>query len=244
MEETDEPDIDDVEDPEETPFLECPTCGEVEPHEVIRAAPAGWTIQCLTCSVIRTVPSPKQERYVTVPAIMSRGSQARSIQLDVPLDSPVKVDDEFVVDGQRVRITAVELPDGERPKSALGRNIRILYVVFFDTVTLRYTLNQGEITRSFQEEAVPEEEIHIGTVREVMGVKLVIKTLKSDQNRTLHRGYLNARNIRRVFADLAPTKSRMGEKVRIRRRGAPPGASKPRSKDKRPRSPGKGSRRS
>ena len=242
MEEDIEPDVEEVEDDEDLPFLECPVCGDVEPHEVIRAAAAGWTIQCVTCSIVRTVASPKQERYITVPAIMSRGSQARSIQLEVPLDNPVKVDDEFEHDGQRLRVTAIELPDGERPKSSPGRNIRMLYVVYFDTVTLRYTLNQGEITRSFQEEAVPEEEIEIGTVREVQGVKLVVKTLKSDQNRTIHRGHLQARNIRRVFADLAPTKSRMGEKVRLRRRGAPPGASKPRSKDKRPR--GQGSRRS
>jgi uncharacterized Zn finger protein len=225
--------------------LKCPDCGEVWEHAVLRASDAGWTVQCLRCKRVRTMPAPRQERFVPVPVILSQGGTSRTAQLQVPLDGHVAVDDEFDLEGHRVRVTAVEVDAGQRPRRAKGRDVRTLYAVLFDTVTLHYTVNQGEVTRSFQEEVVPETEVHVGSVREVQGLRLAIKTLKSDQNRTLHRGYLFARNVSRVFADVAHAKARPGAKVRTRQRGAGPwGAqgARPSNKDRKPR--GLGSRRS
>lgn len=217
--------------------LDCPECGDVEEHIVVRAAKSGWTVACTVCHTVRTLPAPKQERQTTVPTILADGATSQSVHLDVPLDGAVAIDDEFQWEGSRVRVTAVEKRDGTRPKKAPGRDIKVLYAVRFDTVTLNYTLNQGEVTRSVSEAVEPEVEIHVGSVREVQGVRLVVKTLKSDQNRTLHRGYLLARNIRRVFADVAGGKARVGERVPTRERGAGPWGSKaPTSRVKRPRS--------
>jgi uncharacterized Zn finger protein len=223
--------------------LKCPECDEVWEHIVMRAAEAAWTVQCMRCRTTRTMPAPKQERFIPVPVILSEGPASRTAQVQVPLDGKVAIDDEFDLEGRRVRVTAVETPDGRRPKSVKGREVKTLYAVFFDTVTLHYTVNQGEITRSFQEAVVPETEIHVGSVREVDGNRLAIKTLKSDQNRTLHRGYLYARNISRVFADMAMTKQ--GNRERTRQRGAGPwgnNGARPSNKDRKPR--GLGSRRS
>jgi uncharacterized Zn finger protein len=225
--------------------LKCPECEEVWEHTILRAADSGWTVQCLRCKRVRTMPAPKQERFIPVPVIVSEGGNSRTAQLQVPLDGFVANDDEFDLDGHRVRVTAVEIDAGQRPKKAKGRDVRTLYAVMFDTVTLHYTVNMGEITKSFQEDVVPEEEIHIGSVREVQGERLAIKTLKSDQNRTLHRGYLFARNVSRVFADVAHAKARPGARVKTRQRGAGPwgnNGARPSNKDKKPR--GLGSRRS
>jgi len=232
----DEPDDFEEEDTGEEIFLDCPTCGEVQEHDVLRAAASGWTVECMECHTVRTLPAPRKIRMTTVPVILSQGAVARTTKMEVPLDGPVKPDDEFEIEGHRVRVTAVETPDGRRPKSALGRDVRMVYAVVFDTVTLHYTLNEGEITRSFREEAPPEEEIHVGTVREVAGIRLVVKTLKSDQNRTLHRGFLLARNVRRVFADVAHPRAKAGQRHRSRKRGPPPGVKgEPRNRVKRPR---------
>jgi len=233
----------DEDDADELLELDCPDCGQVQEHEVLRAAAAGWTVQCAVCGKVRTLPAPKQERFRAVPVVLSEGATSRTAHLQVPLAGKVGVDDEFDLDGHRVRVTAVELADGQRPKKAPGRAVKTLYVVLFDTVTLHYTVNQGEVTRSFEEQVVPEEEVHVGSVREVQGHRLAVKTLKSDQNRTLHRGFLLARNVSRVFADLATSKS--GTKERTRRRGAGPWGNqgaRPSNKDRRPR--GLGSRRS
>lgn len=223
--------------------LKCPDCEEVWEHTVLRAAEAGWTVQCLRCKRVRTMPAPKQERFIPVPVIISQGGTSRTAQFQVPLDGWVAPDDEFDLDGQRFRVTAVEIEAGQRPKRAKGRAIKTVYAVFFDTVTLHYTVNQGDLTKSFREDVVPETEIHVGSVREVQGERLAIKTLKSDQNRTLHRGYLYARNVSRVFADMARTKQ--GTRERTRQRGAGPwgnNGARPSNKDKKPR--GLGSRRS
>lgn len=225
--------------------LDCPDCGDVQEHEVLRAAASGWTVACTVCGRVRTLPAPRQERFLGIPVIVSEGSSSRTAQVQVPLDGSVAVDDEFDLDGHRVRVTAVEVEAGRRPRSAKGRDVKMLYAVAFDTVTLHYTVNQGEVTRSFQEAVVPETEVHVGSVREVQGVRLAVKTLKSDQNRTLHRGFLLARNVRRVFADVAHAKAKPGSRVKTRQRGAGPWGTqgkRPSNKDKRPR--GLGSRRS
>ena len=228
---------------DEALVLDCPTCDLDQGHEVLRAADSGWTVQCSRCKLIRVLPAPRRERTMPVPVILSEGATSRMETLEVPVEAGVGVNDEYDLEGHRVRITAVELRDGTRPKRAKGPDVKTLYAVVFDTVRLLYTVNQGDITKSFQEDVSPEEEIHIGTVREVDGVKLAIKTLKSDQNRTINRGFLFARSITRVFADVAAAKARKGDKVRIRSRGAGPWGSKgPSNKDKRPR--GTGSHRS
>lgn len=201
----------------ETALLECPECGEVE-QSVLRAAASSWVLKCITCGFTRTVPAPRQERMRAVPIVLASGATSTTRELNVPVESPVAVGDEYELDGHRVLLTAVERADGSRPTKAPGIDVRVLYGKLFDTVTLSYTLNQGDVTRSFREEVPPEEEIHVGSVREVQGVMLAVKTLKSDQNRTLHRGYLLARNVRRVFADEAVGRT-PGSKVRTRRRG-------------------------
>ncbi len=223
--------------------LHCPHCDEVREHAVLRAAAANWTLRCERCKKTRTMPAPKQPRMHIVPVILSEGPTSRNASFAVELDGTVGIDDEFDLEGRRIRVTAVESVEGMRPKRLKSREVKTVYAVLFDTVNLHYTVNQGEITRSFQESASPEEEIHVGTVREVQGVRLAIKTLKSDQNRTLHRGFLFARNITRVFADLAPDRATTGSKVRTRSRGAGPwGSQGPSNKDRRPR--GLGGRRS
>ncbi len=240
------PDLpDDAGDGDEQAIVDykCPDCGETTDHTVLRAAAANWTLRCERCKLVRTLPAPKAPRMHPLPVILSEGSTSRTAEVVAELDGSVAVDDEFTLDGRRIRVTAVETVEGTRPKKAPTRDIRTVYAVLFDTVNLHYTVNQGELTRSFQESVPPEEEIHVGTVREVQGVRLAIKTLKSDQNRTLHRGWLFARNVSRVFADIAGAKAKPGQRVRTRSRGAGPwGSQGPSNKDRRPR--GLGGRRS
>jgi uncharacterized Zn finger protein len=228
-----------VDEADEDPVLECPTCGEPREHQVLRAAESGWTVRCTKCKATRTLPAPPKVRLRAVPAILAEGATSRTVSIDVPMDEPVAPEDEFDFEGHRIRVTAVERPDGSRPDSVLGRDLKVLYAKVFDTVTLSYTLNEGETTRSLQEEVEPELPVHIGAVRWVNGTTLVVKTLKSDQNRTLHRGLLLARNIRRVFADAAPEGANPGDKIKVRRRGAGPWGSQGASnRDRRPRGTG------
>src|SRR5688572_8186489 len=109
--------------------LKCPDCEEVWEHSVLRASDAGWTVQCLRCKRVRTVPAPRQERFVPVLVIVSEGGTSRKAQLQVPLGGWVAVDDEFDLEGHRVRVTAVEVDAGQRPKRARGRDVRALYAV-------------------------------------------------------------------------------------------------------------------
>jgi uncharacterized Zn finger protein len=202
-------------------LLDCPACDEEE-QRVLRAARSGWTLQCTSCQAIRTVPAPPEERSIEVAGIVSEGPAARSVRLHVPLDGQIKVGDEVELEGHTLKVTGIEASDGTRPDKALGRDVRVLHAKAFDTVRIPYSVNQGEFTKSFQEDIDPDTVIEVGEVREVQGVRLLVKTLKSDQNRTIHHGFLLARNVRRVFADVAPKDAKPGQRRKTRARGADP----------------------
>ena len=181
---------------------------------------------------------PDLEEFVRIGVNTSTDSAKRQMYL------PSAGNYAVIVSDQRMPgMTGVELL--RKARTVAPNAIRVLLTGYTDLASLVGSINQGEITRSFQESVSPEEEIHVGTVREVQGVRLAVKTLKSDQNRTLHRGYLYARNVSRVFADVAHARARPGAKVKTRQRGAGPwgnNGARPSNKDKKPR--GLGSRRS
>ncbi|MHB8632510.1 MAG: HVO_0476 family zinc finger protein [Thermoplasmatota archaeon] len=184
-------------------LLECPTCEEVQEHRILRQAESGWTLECLVCHGVRTVPAPAQERFLQVPTVLSDGASAKTVALSAPLSGKVAIGDEFDLDGSRVRITSIERKDGSHPKSAPGRDIKALYAIRYDTVALRYTVNQGETTRTLIERVPPETLVAVGSTREVQGIQLVLRNILSADGKTLRRGSLAAQDIRRVVAELA-----------------------------------------
>ncbi len=217
----------------------CPTCG-IGMHDVLHASNQSWTLKCQDCDLVHNE-TPPSSRLAEVPVIISDMDQSRSARIDVPRVDDIHVDDEFEFEGHRMLVTAIESPAGRRVPKANAAEVHVLYAKVFDQVRVGYAVNDGDVTHSLQEWLEPEEEIHVGIVRLVDGHLVLPKTIKSDMNRTLHKGYLLARNIRRVFCDPAPKGAREGDKVGVRRRGKDAGdRSSPRGKPSRR---GPGSRR-
>ncbi len=209
---------------EDIALADCPTCAATEEHEVLNATPNSVTLRCLECGHVHAQ-APAVERPLELQLIIS-DQEGRAIpdSLVVIAGEEVAVGDEFEHQGRRLIVTGLEGQDGTFPSKAPTDTLRVLHAKRFDVVPLKLSLNQGETTRSFEQLVDPDEKISIGLVRVPDGVPMVVKTLKSDQNRTLHKGFLLARNVRRAFCDAAPPGAREGEMIGTRRRGAPPGA--------------------
>lgn len=215
----------------------CPACGS-EDHEVLREAAGHTTLRCTECGHVRTE-APRKPRHTDLALVLSDGHRSWSDRILVPDDEPVAVGDEFDHEGSRWLVTGVERTDGHATASAPAAQLRTCFAKRFDQVVLKVSVNEGEVTRSYEEAVDPERPVHIGEVLQVQERLLVVKTLKSDQNRTLHRGFLLARNVRRVFCDPAPPKARPGAVMAVRRRGA----GKPAAKGDGRRAPGTGARK-
>lgn len=224
-------------------FDPCPECGEEE-HAILHERPQSLTIQCTECSSVRSINPPKRAPIIDINTVVSQDTQSWNVSIPTPSDESIEEGDEFELDDHRMIVTAIELAGQQRKPKALARDITTLFAKVFDTVPLKLSVNEGEKTRSYKLDVEPDMEVPIGLVLEVEGRLLAIKTLKSDQNRTLHKGFLLARNIRRAFCDEAPRRAKVGQVVGTRRRGLPPGekSSSPSNRIKGPRQ-GSGKRR-
>lgn len=200
-------------------MIDCPECDDGD-LAVIHETPNHVTLRCDSCGHMHRE-SPRHLRAIEVPLIISDGAASHRSALPVASTDEVRVNDEFEHDGHRMLVTAIEGPDGP-VRSARMADIKALHAKLFDQVAVKFSINEGETTRSYTVDMEPEQEVHVGEVLDLEGRLAVVKTLKSDQNRTLHRGFLLARNVRRAFCDPAPSGTRRGQRVATRTRGAPP----------------------
>jgi len=219
----------------------CPACGGEE-HEVLRETPQHVTLRCSACGHVRTE-APRRARQTDLALVLSDGDRSWSDRIVVGADEPIAVGDEFEHEGSRWLVTGVEREDGVAAAGAPARELKTCSAKRFDRVVLKFTLNEGEVTHSYEMQVDPDLTVRVGEVLEVQGRRVLVKTLKSDQNRTLHKGHLLARNIVRVFCDPAPPGARPGSVAPVRRRGAAPGARREPRKGP-PRGPGGRGRRS
>jgi uncharacterized Zn finger protein len=203
--------------------LACPACGEDTEHEVLKQRAEAVTVRCLECSHVHSF-SPRHARSADVGVVISEGSTSRAARMTVPADDPIPVGWEFELEGQRMLVTAIEATDGRNHDRLPARDVRTVFAKRFDTVQLKISVNEGDVTHSYHLDVSPERQIHIGEVLAVSDRKLKVKTLKSDENRTINRGFLLARSIRRAFCDEVPFWVREGKILDIRRRGKPPSA--------------------
>lgn len=203
---------------------ECPACGEGD-LEVLHERAGQRTLRCPECGHTATE-SARRVRWSGLRLILSDGERSWTDQLEVAADERISVGDEFEHEGSRFLVTGVERRDGVASTAAPARDLRTCYAKRFDEVPLRFTLNEGETTRSLDLAVPPERRIHVGEVIDVQGRKVVVKALKSDLNRTVRRGFLFARNVRRVFCDPAPAGAKPGPPKRVaspHHRGPPGG---------------------
>lgn len=207
--------------PSRADMEECPVCGEAD-LEVLHETAEHRTVHCPACGETRTLAPPRVRRS-GLRLVLSHGDRSWSDRLEVAADERVAVGDEFEHDGSRYLVTGVERRDGVAATAAPARDLRTCYAKRFDEVALRFTLNEGETTRSLESEVPPERRIHVGEVLEVQGRKVVVKALKSDLNRTVRRGFLYARNVRRVFCDPASPGAQLGPPRRMMGPRGPPG---------------------
>ncbi|MGB1698195.1 MAG: HVO_0476 family zinc finger protein [Thermoplasmatota archaeon] len=195
----------------------CPDC-QCDEAELLRETEHNVTLRCIECKHVWTFNPPK-ERTIHVRLIVSNMAESHYEQIEVVRDDEIRVGDDFQHDGERMLVTDLQLLDERHVKKAKAYELRAIFCKLFNEVPLKISVNRREKTKSYEELTEPEREVWIGEIIEMEGRKFIVKTIKSDQNRTINKGFLFAKNIRRVFCDDAPEWWKVGDIKEVRKRG-------------------------
>ncbi|MCL2890576.1 MAG: hypothetical protein FWF40_01640 [Methanomassiliicoccaceae archaeon] len=183
-------------------YFDCPDCDDVTTHDVLKGRMGrnslDATIKCQDCGLIRTttIQFPKE---IDVKVIISDGAESSSTIMTLEDDDLLKVGDEFHTDdGLLVKISAIELPQGKRVKTARATEITTVWAIYFETIDVKVSINDDRKTYSKSVPSSPDDEFTIGTILSFDDMDCMIHSIKI-QGRMLRRGSAEARNITRIY---------------------------------------------
>ena len=183
-------------------YFECPDCDDITTHDVLKGRMGrnslDATIKCQECGLIRTttVQFPKE---IEVKVVVSDGAESVSTSMVLEDDDLLKVGDEFNMDdGRLVKISALELPQGRRVKTARATEIAVVWAISFDTIDVKVSINDDRKTYSKTVPSSPDDEFTIGTILSFDDMDCMIHSIKI-HGRMLRRGSAEARNITRIY---------------------------------------------
>lgn len=195
----------------------CPDCGNDE-AALLRETAHNVTLKCEECHHVWTFNPPKAKSIETR-LVISAGEESYYEKIDVVQGDEVKVGDDFHHNDHRMLITDIQIHDERHVPKAIAEDIKAIFCKLFNVVPLKISVNRRDKTHSYQEDVEPEREVYIGEILQMEGRNFIVKTLKSDQNRTINKGFLFAKNIRRAFCDDAPEWWKPGDIKEVRKRG-------------------------
>lgn len=192
-------------DAPETILYECPDCGDVTEHDMLKArfvkAGVSGTFRCRECGRVfsGTIRLP---RNVPVKVLLSDGDTTSTTHTILKDDEIVEEGDEFdLEDGRHVKVTYIATKDGARRRSVQAPEIASLWVKAFGNLKVKVSVNDGRRTIPLYSEAEPDDEFAIGMILHLDDHDAVIHAIKTT-NRLIRRGSAEARDITRIYAKM------------------------------------------
>ncbi len=180
----------------------CPNCGKNEVHEVVSMKNVKngveYLLRCTACGYTYKK-FVRDEKVQDLKVIWSWRDKSEVKKISTFEDDIITVGDEIKVDGVNSVITAIDLKDGKRVKTARASDIKTIWAKRFDKVVVKISVNRGERTQSYEIIAHPDEEIYVGDIIEVGNIHAVVHKIKTEE-RFVTRGGALARDIVRVYA--------------------------------------------
>lgn len=210
----------------------CVTCGETTLQEVLkgRVVKGGLgvegTFRCTECETVVSglvsFPAP-----LVVPLIVSYEDESVPAQVEVPEDEMLEIGDEFLVDDERVELTGIELKDeGRRVEKARADEIRTLWGKNRDRIKVKFGINEGDVTHSFETWFGPEEEVHVGEAFDLGDDEVVVDRIVTTEGSKIRGGW-NVRSIKRVWLRRPSKRRERREEREDRKDGDASGRARP-----------------
>ena len=182
-------------------YFDCRDCGDITQHDVLKGRigrSLEATLRCQECKRVFTT-TIKLPQPVTVKAIVSDGPISETTTVELESDDLVVLGDEFLLgDGRRAKVTGVELADGAEIKKAQATRIAVLWVMLFDEINIKVSVNDVQRTYSKYIKAEPEDEFFVGQVLSFGDMDCLVHSIKVKE-RMIRRGSAEARDIVRIY---------------------------------------------
>jgi len=184
----------------------CPTCDELEGHDILKEKKIGdgadFLVRCQVCSHVHTVefrPPPAKN----IPFILTDGPSSHRIVLVIDADEEFVLNDVFDEDEKLWRVHQIETTDGKQPEHALATDIERITAIRTDKVRVKMTLTRGEDSYS-EVIIVPQETTFTASkLMEHEGETWRIRAIHTGTGRTL-RGTVHAPDIKRMYLHEPP----------------------------------------
>lgn len=197
------------EEPVGEAVADCPACGAVAPHAVLKDGGQA-TVRCEDCGHVhkaRLEEPDEVERRVVV----SQGGEDLVVHLGMPADQTIHVGEEFVVDADEavvgVEVTSLEIEregDNDRVDRATAEEVDTVWTVAVDNVAVPVTLHRDEGTSEGHEITVPGDYTFVvGDEETVEGVEATVSAFMTDRgDRFRYEGDdVEARNVKRLYCE-------------------------------------------
>ncbi len=184
-------------------YAECPFCGEKTRHRVVKGKfnnkkmlVLEAIVKCTQCQNAHPT-TIKEEKPIIIPLILSKMNKSTKKNIELPGSEIVKLGSEYLLNGVKVSITAVEVAE-KRVDRAPAQNIRTLWAKEIERIQIGVSINDGSRTFSRKISAVPDEEFFIGDILTIKGSNVVIHRIKT-LDKSLKKGSAIAKNIVRLY---------------------------------------------
>ena len=175
----------------------CESCGRETEHEVVKQRGSEFLVKCLECGYVHLVTDKPRLKDLSV--IISRYETSERKMVNLPAEQVVRIGDEIEVDGELVRITAIDTMKGRRVKRERLKNVKTLWAVSLAIpVRVKYSLHEGGITTSGEIHTSRERVFSVGEVVVTPEETFVIEKIKT-KDRMLRRGSAYAEEIVRIY---------------------------------------------
>jgi uncharacterized Zn finger protein len=185
-------------------YADCPDCKDVTLHDVLKGkmgkSTLEATVRCQECERVHATVL-RQPEILTVPVVISDGKESFRTTTELESDDLLLVGDEFFVEDQYVKITALELDQERRVEKAPAPEIRTIWAKKFDKLKIKVSVNKVHRTYSRVIEAVPDEEFAVGDTMRFGVDEVVIHGIKV-QGKMVRRGAVEARKIVRMYGKI------------------------------------------
>jgi uncharacterized Zn finger protein len=187
--------------------IPCPGCGQNTLHRVlhIRAfrprATLSGVARCSVCKTSHQFDIAAKERDVKL--ILSDGPVSQPLTLALDANHRVRRDDVLEVQGKKLRVVRVETAKYASAGSAEVKDIKALWAISSELVSVKISLAMGPKTVPLQVNLPPGLQLSVGDKIKVEGKKLQIYGIRlRGKNITAKDGGGPAAGIQRIYARL------------------------------------------
>jgi len=191
-----------MEDDREILSLQCPLCGDITPHSIIKKQESKrhikLKIKCLNCGYIWEME--KTVKLKDIKVIISRYGKSEKKVIQIPTEEVLKVGDVISVEGEDLEITGIE--GTKRTESSKVEDIGTIWTKSLSIPKkVGISINDGKRTYSVNV-LVPQDYIFDSRyIYRVGNGFFKIKMIKTEKGTSKRE---TARNIKRIYAQ--PTK--------------------------------------